>query len=84
MNDNSNLAAYYFHQGTNFRSYEYFGCHLIKHDVSYVYAFRTWAPNAYEIYLVSDFTGWDCGIPLTRLTENGIWELIYESKAPLA
>lgn len=83
MCDDSNLAAFYFHQGTNFRSYEYFGCHLVENDSSFVYSFRTWAKNADAIYLVADFTDWDTGIPLTRISENGIWELIFTSKTSL-
>ena len=83
MGDNSNLAAFYFHQGTNFRSYEYFGCHLLKQDSLFVYSFRTWAKNADEIRLISDFVGWDDGIPMTRISDNGIWELIYTSSVSL-
>lgn len=83
MSESTNLAAFYFHQGTNFRAYEYFGCHLIKSDNEYVYSFRTWAKNADAIYLLSDFTDWSFGIPLTRISEMGIWELIFHSKTPL-
>ncbi len=83
MGEGSNLAAFYFHQGTNFCSYEYFGCHLLSSDSEYVYSFRTWAKNADAIYLISDFCDWNNGIPLTRISENGIWELIYTSSAPL-
>ena len=83
MSEQTNLAAFYFHQGTNFRAYQYFGCHLEKRDGKYVYSFRTWAKNADEIFLLSDFSDWNCGIPLTRISEMGIWELIFISDTPL-
>ncbi len=83
MNVISNLAAFYYHQGTNFRSYDYFGCHLLDTKPQYVYTFRTWAKNADAIYLVGDFCDWNLGIPFKRLTENGIWELVYTSNTSL-
>ena len=77
------MAGYLFHQGTNFHSYRYLGCTLKCDANRYVYAFRTWAPNALSVGLVSDFAGWDTPIPLHRVTPNGVWELIYESKHSL-
>ena len=82
MIDN-NLAMYYFHQGTNFLSYEYLGCNRFSEDGKYVYSFRTWAPNAASVGLISDFTGWDNPIPLTRITDGGIWELYYTTDVPI-
>ena len=76
---NTDLGSYFFHQGTNFRSYEYMGCSLLMKDGKYEYTFRTWAPKAQSVGLVSDFIGWDNALPLTRLTDNGIWELKYLS-----
>lgn len=73
------LASYLFHQGTNFRAYEYLGCSLLMQDGKYEYTFRTWAPNAISVGLVSDFSGWDTAVPFLRITENGIWELKYLS-----
>ena len=83
MNNSSNLAAFYFHQGTNFRAYEYFGCHLEKKDEKYVYSFRTWAKNADAIFLLADFTDWNNGLPLTRISDMGIWEIIFTSEKKL-
>ncbi|MBR7117220.1 MAG: 1,4-alpha-glucan branching protein GlgB [Clostridia bacterium] len=76
MND---LAPYLFHQGTNFSAYDYLGCTLSKEGKKFVYTFRTWAPNAYAVGLISDFSGWDDPVPFERKTENGIWELIWRS-----
>jgi len=74
-----NLAAFYFHQGTNFSAYNYFGCNRFPSEEKHVYSFRTWAPSADSVELVSDFHGWDSPIKLERITQNGIYELIYES-----
>ena len=72
----SNLATYYFHQGTNYRAYEYFGCHEEKTGDGYRYSFRVWAPNADSVRLVADFTSWDIGETMNRITDAGIWELV--------
>ena len=68
-------AIFLFHQGTNFRAYEYMGCHPLGKDRI---VFRTWAPKADSIELVSDFTGWDEGIPFEKVSENGIWHAIVD------
>ena len=81
--ENSELALYHFHQGNNYSSYNYLGCNLISRDDKYHYAFRTWAPNANAVSLVSDFSGWDNPLPLTRVSSNGVWELLYTSDISL-
>ena len=68
-------AIFLFHQGTNFRANEYMGCHPLGKDRI---VFRTWAPKADSIDLVSDFTGWDEGIPFEKVSENGIWHAIVD------
>lgn len=83
MKETTNLAAYYFHQGTNYFSHEYMGCQLTERDGLYIYTFRTWAPNANCVELISEFSGWDKPIPFSRITENGIWELTYKSERSL-
>ena len=66
------MAAYLFHQGTNFLAYEYLGLHFEGERV----VFRVWAPNADGVSVCGDFNGWnnqaDC---MTRITEAGVWEL---------
>ena len=69
-----NLAAYYFHQGTSDAAYEYLGCHARREAGGFSYTFRVWAPNAKAVSLVSDKTGWEEGLPLSRVTERGVWE----------
>ena len=82
MNDN-NLASYYFHQGTNFSAYEYLGCNVKNEDGKYIYSFRTWAPKAERVELISDIFGWTSPYPLERITDNGIWECEIKSDFPL-
>ena len=79
-NKATNLAAYYFHQGTNYNAYDYLGCHEQKLEGEYAYTFRVWAPNADSVRLVSDFTSWDVGEAMNRITDAGIWELEVRSK----
>ena len=75
MNEN-NLATYYFHQGTNFEAFNYFGAHKLNESV---YVFRVWAPKANSIELVGDFNSWgnlsSGKYYFKRITENGVWEL---------
>ena len=74
---NTDFGSYLFHQGTNYHSYEFLGCMLEMVDGKYQYIFRTWAPNAFSVGLVSDFSGWGEAVPFSRITDNGIWELKY-------
>ena len=83
MEESGNLATYYFHQGTNFKSYEYLGCNLSVEKGKYVYSFRTWAPNAEKVSLVSDFCGWDTPISMKKITDKGVWECFYTSEEVL-
>lgn len=83
MGIDHSLDSYYFHQGTNYESYNYLGCNLEDSTCGYVYSFRTWAPNAHRVELVSDFTGWDNPVPLSRISENGVWELLYTTETPI-
>lgn len=77
------MDIYLFHQGTNYRAYEYLGCNIVECGDKFVYSFRTWAPSADGVCLVSSFSGWDNPIPLNRITGGGIWELVYTSDRPL-
>lgn len=80
----NDMDSYLFHQGTNYRSYDFLGCSSEFQKGNYVYTFRTWAPNAHSVGLVSDFSGWDNALPFNKITENGIWELVYTSKTSLS
>ncbi|MBO6012494.1 MAG: 1,4-alpha-glucan-branching enzyme, partial [Bacteroidales bacterium] len=54
--------------------YEYFGLHC---DRDHWY-FREWAPNATRIVLIGTFNNWQeqDEYALTRLGDNGIWEIV--------
>ena len=75
-------AQYFFHQGTNFYSYEYLGVSEALSGNGYVYTFRVWAPNADRVELVSDFSGWDNYLEMVKITK-GIWEINYQSEKSL-
>lgn len=75
LKKDNNLPAYFFHQGTNYRAYEYMGVH--KEDGHFV--FRVWAPNANAVYVVGDFNSWGEDMPMYRVTDAGIWEYVDEN-----
>ncbi len=72
---NNDVAAYYFHQGTNFFAYDYLGCHQKVKDGTNEYVFRVWAPNADSVRLVADFTSWDDGLLMEKISDGGVWEV---------
>ena len=75
---------YLFHQGTLYSAYRFLGCRSTVSDGSFFYSFRTWAPRADEVRLVSDFLDWERGYPMKRVTEKGVWELLVRSDVSLA
>lgn len=77
------LPAYLFHQGTNFTAYDYLGVHGTKTDRGFCYTFRVWAPNAESVSLNSDFTDWQSGYTLARVTDGGVWETVIETDEAL-
>jgi len=64
------MAPYLFHQGTNYRSFDYLGVHR-EGDA---YAFRVWAPHATAVFAVGDFNGWSESDPLVRISNGGLFE----------
>ena len=72
------LAQYLFHQGTNYRSYEYLGAHFEKRDGKSGVVFRVWANNAESVSIVGDFNGWNDGLHVMQNLGNGIFELFIE------
>ncbi|MGI6715593.1 MAG: 1,4-alpha-glucan branching protein GlgB [Eubacteriales bacterium] len=62
-------AEFLFHQGTNYRAYDYLGARTEGDE----FVFRVWAPNATKVYVTGDFNGWGKTHPLARLTVGGIW-----------
>ena len=77
MNDaqpSGELPVYLFHQGTNFRLYDFMGCHFDEKTGAAV--FRTWAPGAKSILVTGDFCDWydDRAVPMRRISDGGVWE----------
>lgn len=72
------LAPYFFHQGTNYRAQDYLGAHRIA-DGRFV--FRTWAPAALSAFVVGDFNCWGESLPMTRVTDGGIWEAVLDDES---
>lgn len=77
--NNIELPLYLFHQGTNFNAYDFLGCHFYCDNGTYIYTFRTWAPNAKNISVIGDISNWNEGIPMVRIS-HGIWECNIETK----
>lgn len=70
-NNQNNLAEYLFHEGTNYKSYDYFGSFLNEDEC----IFRVWAPNAKEVYVTGDFCNWEeKKYRATKISEGGIYE----------
>ncbi|MDR3344536.1 MAG: 1,4-alpha-glucan branching protein GlgB [Oscillospiraceae bacterium] len=65
-------SMYLFHQGTNAHSHDLLGSRRAK-DGSAV--FRVWAPHAREVFVAGDFCGWETGLPMEKISDNGLWEI---------
>ncbi len=74
--------AFYFHEGTSTRAYDYLGVNKITDENRYSYTFRVFAPNAIYVDIVGDFSDWK-GIPMMKVTEGGVWEAFIESESSL-
>ena len=72
----SNKDLYLFHEGTNYRSFEYMGAKPAKRGKGVGVILRVWAPNALSVSVVGDFNDWDrAKNPMQRISENGVWEV---------
>lgn len=70
-------AAYYFHQGTTTRAYEFLGAHREGDR----FLFRVWAPNADYVSVCGDFNGWNREAnPMMKVT-HGVWETTLPSSS---
>ena len=61
---------YFFHQGTDYRAYEFLGVHKTEEG----YVFRTWAPRADEIFVVGDWNNWERVDRMEKISDGGVWE----------
>ncbi len=67
---------YLFHEGTNYRSYDMLGAHLMNMGQSQGVHFGVWAPNASWVSVVGDFNEWSVQIhPMKRVSDSGLWSL---------
>jgi len=76
MSLSNNPAAFYFHQGTNYESYRYFGAHPDVQNGEDGVVFRVWAPHAKSVTVTGSFNDWDTSCdPMSQIADSGIWEL---------
>jgi len=62
-------------EGSNYRSYDKMGAHVIERDGIAGTHFAVWAPNARAVSVVGDFNGWREGVhSLHPRGVSGIWE----------
>ena len=68
---------YLYHQGRNYRSYEFLGAHPAEDPADGVW-FRVWAPRAEKVAVVGDFNDWDPEADVLKQMEDdsSIWELL--------
>jgi len=85
-NNVSELSAediYLFHEGSNFRSYQLMGAHVVHENGSCGVRFTLWAPNAQDVRVVGDFNDWQGeGHGMLRVPNSGIWLLFVPALAP--
>ena len=70
----ADMAEYLFHEGTNFNAYEYMGVHKTTKGKKSGFVFRTWAPNAAQVFLAGDFNNWSKSNPMEKVSGQGVWE----------
>lgn len=75
----ADLPIFLFHQGTNYKSYEFLGAHFTQKDGVPGVVFRVWAPRADSVSVVGDFNSWDKNAsPMIKLNNEGVYELFIE------
>ena len=75
MSKSNNPAVFYFHQGTNYESYRYFGSHRDFRDGKEGAVFRVWAPHAASVHVTGSFNEWSSDAsPMTKISDGGVWE----------
>ncbi|MDU5108028.1 1,4-alpha-glucan branching protein GlgB [Clostridium sp.] len=66
-----------FHNGKNICSYSFMGAHMKSENRRKGVRFTTWAPNAYEVYVVGDFCDFKPleEYKMVKINDKGIWSL---------
>jgi 1,4-alpha-glucan branching enzyme len=66
---------YLFNEGSHFRLYDKLGAKLMTVDGIEGVHFAVWAPDAFEVFVIGDFNGWDKSSHRLRPSGRaGIWE----------
>ena len=70
------IPLYLFHNGTNYETYRFLGCHKGTKDGNDGYYFRVWAAKARAVSLVGDFNNWDDNAtPMQQIEKSEVWEV---------
>lgn len=64
---------WWYGEGTNYRSYQMLGAHLMTVDGVAGVRFSVWAPGVKSVRVMGDFTGWQPGERMEPLGSSGIW-----------
>ena len=69
------LPLYLFHNGTNYETYRFLGCHAGVKNGEKGYFFRVWAAHAEAVSVVGDFNDWDQDAnPMEMIAKTEVWE----------
>ena len=82
--EQGNIPLYLFHQGTNYRAYEYMGMHPAEKDGKPCMVCRVWAPNAKEVSVVGEFNQWDDAANPMEKISDGVWEGYIDELPPFS
>ena len=74
ISEKDNLPLYLFHQGTNYKAYEYLGMHRTQKNGKPCMVCRVWAPNAESVSVVGDFNQWAPERNPMEKISSGVWE----------
>ncbi|GAB3044636.1 1,4-alpha-glucan branching protein GlgB [Virgibacillus ainsalahensis] len=70
----SEEEIFLFHQGTNYRSQQFLGCHPLEWEEEQGFRFAVWAPHAKNVRVVGDFNEWKGeNYELHKVNDEGLW-----------
>lgn len=72
--EENNVPLYLFHQGTNYKAYDFLGLHKTRVNGKDGMVFRVWAPDAKSVSVVGDFNQWDDTVAPMEKISDGVWE----------
>lgn len=65
-----------FHEGTNYYSYNFLGCHLLSMNNVKGAVFSLWAPHAEKVNVVGSFNDWNGEKhSMDKIKDSGIWSI---------